>query len=203
MLRGESPRSLATPTQVAGVPAFDWRELQRWGIGEDRLEPGSVVLFREPTAWQRYRRQIIVAAALASVQALIVDRAGGKSRQHAAWRSRSALSEERFRLLSNAAPVMMWSAGPDKARIDVNRSRLDYTGQAAEPGSGNGWTDAIHPDDLRVASTPTRRHSTAASPSRRSTASAVMTANTDGSSTLERPDLRRRPLRATSGPRST
>ena len=54
VLRGESPRSIVTPIQMAGAPAFDWRELQRWGIGEDRLAPGSAVLFREPTTWQRW-----------------------------------------------------------------------------------------------------------------------------------------------------
>jgi PAS domain S-box-containing protein len=43
---------------------------------------------------------------------------------------------------------MIWTAGPDKLRVDVNRCRRDYTGQPAEPGSGNDWTDAIHPDDL-------------------------------------------------------
>jgi PAS domain S-box-containing protein len=148
MLRGESPRSIVTPTQVAGVPAFDWRELKRWGIGEDRLDRGSTVQFREPTAWQKYRRPIITAGVLASVQALIVIvLAANLVRQRRAQRSLRR-SEERFRLLSNAAPVMMWTAGPDKLRIDINRCRLDYTGLPAEPESGNDWTDAIHPDDL-------------------------------------------------------
>ena len=67
MLRGES---LTVPPKVAATPAFDWRELRRWGIGENRLQPGSVVLFREPTAWQRYRPQIIAGVAFASVQAV-------------------------------------------------------------------------------------------------------------------------------------
>jgi PAS domain S-box-containing protein len=148
VLRGESPRSIVTPTQVAGVPAFDWRELGRWGIGEDRLDPGSTVQFREPTPWQRYRRPVIAVGALTSGLALIVIAlAASVIKQHRVERSLRK-SEERFRLLSNAAPVMMWTAGPDKVRIDVNRCRLDYTGQAAEPGSGNDWTDAIHTDDL-------------------------------------------------------
>jgi PAS domain S-box-containing protein len=148
VLRGESPRSIVTPTQVAGVPAFDWRELKRWDIDEDRLDPGSAVQFREPTTWQRYRRPIIVAGAVASVQALIVFvLAANLVKQRRVERSLRR-SEEHFRLLSNAAPVMMWTAGPDRVRIDINRCRLDYTGEAAEPGSGNDWTDAIHPDDL-------------------------------------------------------
>ena len=66
-LRGESAHNLATPTQVAAPPAFDARELRRWGITEDRLQPGSVVLFREPTAWQRYRFQIIAGLTFARV----------------------------------------------------------------------------------------------------------------------------------------
>ena len=148
VLRGESPRSIVTPTQVAGVPAFDWRELERWGIGEDRLDPGSTVQFREPTPWQRYRRPIIAAGALASVLALIVIALAANLVKQRRVEKSLRQSEEHFRLLSNAAPVMMWTAGPDKVRIDVNRGRLDYTGQAAEPRSGNDWTDAIHPDDL-------------------------------------------------------
>jgi signal transduction histidine kinase len=68
MLRGEPPQSLTTPTQVSATLAFDGRELRRWGIAEDRLQPGSVVLFREPTAWQRYRPQIIAGVTFASVQ---------------------------------------------------------------------------------------------------------------------------------------
>jgi signal transduction histidine kinase len=70
MLRGESPQGLTAP--VAATPAFDWRELRRWGIGESRLQPGSAVLFRESTAWQRYRAQIIAGVAFASVQAMFV-----------------------------------------------------------------------------------------------------------------------------------
>ena len=148
VLRGESPRSIVTPTQVAGVPVFDWRELKRWRISEDRLDAGSAVLFREPTTWQRYRWAIIVAGALVGVQALImIALAANAAKQRRVQRSLRH-SEEHFRLLSNAAPVMMWTTGPDEARIDINRCRLDYTGQAAEPGPGNDWTHAIHPDDL-------------------------------------------------------
>jgi signal transduction histidine kinase len=72
ILRGESPHRLTTPTQRAAPPTFDWRELRRWGIAEDRLPPGSVVLFREPTAWQRYRLPIIAGVTIASVQAVFV-----------------------------------------------------------------------------------------------------------------------------------
>ena len=148
MLRGESPQNHATPTQGAATPAFDWRELRRWGIGEDRLQPGSVVRFREPTVWQRYRPQIIAGATFASVQAvLMIALLANLVKRQRAERS-LRVGEERFRRLSNAAPVMIWSAGSDQGHTSVNLTRLDFTGRPIEAELGDGWTD-VHPDDLR------------------------------------------------------
>jgi PAS domain S-box-containing protein len=149
MLRGESPQTLTAPPKVAATPAFDWRELRRWGIGENRLPPGSVVLFREPTAWERYRPQIIAGVAFASVQAVFVIALLASLVKRRRTERSLRLSEERFRLLSNAAPVMIWSAGPDKRCTSVNRTRLDFTGRPIEAELGDGWTEAVHPDDLR------------------------------------------------------
>ncbi len=50
------------------APKYDWRQLQRWNISESRLPPGSEVLFREQTIWQRYQWQIALIAAVILVQ---------------------------------------------------------------------------------------------------------------------------------------
>jgi signal transduction histidine kinase len=39
-------------------PVFDWRQLQRFGISESRLPPGSEIRFREFSLWERYRWQM-------------------------------------------------------------------------------------------------------------------------------------------------
>src|SRR5262245_36066180 len=64
ILRGEKASVIQTPPIAFSTPKFDWREMQRWGISENRLPPGSEILFREPTAWERYRWQLtgIIAA---------------------------------------------------------------------------------------------------------------------------------------------
>lgn len=51
---------------------FDWRELQRWGIGEASLPPGSEVLFRASRPWTEYRFQIVGAAAALLIQAALI-----------------------------------------------------------------------------------------------------------------------------------
>ena len=52
--------------------AFDWRQMQRWGISESRLPPGSEVLFREPTLWERYSWQIALIIAVILLQAGLI-----------------------------------------------------------------------------------------------------------------------------------
>jgi signal transduction histidine kinase len=57
---------------VAAVPTFDWRAMQRWGISESRLPPGSVVRFREPSLWRDYRRQVLAVLGALVVQTLLI-----------------------------------------------------------------------------------------------------------------------------------
>ena len=58
ILGGEKAGDIKTPPIGFGTPKFDWREMQRWGISESRLPPGSVIEFREPSIWERYRWQL-------------------------------------------------------------------------------------------------------------------------------------------------
>jgi signal transduction histidine kinase len=51
---------------------FDWRELRRWGIAEDKLPPSSVILFREVTFWEQFKWRIIAVLALCLLQTLLI-----------------------------------------------------------------------------------------------------------------------------------
>ena len=72
LLNGAPPRSLTVPTQLPGPPTFDWRELQRWGISEDRLPAGSVVRYRNPSLWRAYRGTVLTAVGVLAIQSLLI-----------------------------------------------------------------------------------------------------------------------------------
>lgn len=57
-------------------------------------------------------------------------------------------SEERFRLVANTAPVMIWMVGTNNQCTYVNKRWLEFTGRPVEAELGNGWLEQIHPDDL-------------------------------------------------------
>ena len=85
-------------------------------------------------------------------------------------------SEERFRLVADTAPVLIWTSGADKLCTFTNKGWLDFTGRSMAQELGTGWSFSIHPDDRdRVLATyagrvrPARavRDGVSASPSRR------------------------------------
>jgi PAS domain S-box-containing protein len=148
ILRGERPQGIPPQVLEATAPVYDWRELQRWDIPETRLPAGSIVQFREPTLWERYRGRIIAILALCLAEAalivLLVVSLAKQRRAAQAWRE----SETRFSLLANTAPVLIWVAGPDRLCNFFNQPWLDFTGRPLEQELGNGWTGGIHPEDL-------------------------------------------------------
>jgi signal transduction histidine kinase len=72
ILKGETPGNIDPPAVLFGAPVYDSRELRRWNISEARLPPGSIVQFREPTAWQQYRWQIALIAAVFAAQTFLI-----------------------------------------------------------------------------------------------------------------------------------
>ena len=57
-------------------------------------------------------------------------------------------SEERFRLLANATPAMIWMCDAHGKITYVNSRGLAFSGPDPTAGYGDKWMEYIHPDDL-------------------------------------------------------
>ncbi|WP_348251384.1 PAS domain S-box protein [Leptolyngbya subtilissima] len=56
-------------------------------------------------------------------------------------------SEERFRVLADCAPCLIWLNGADGGCEFVNQAYLDFFGKTLEEIQGFGWQVDLHPDD--------------------------------------------------------
>lgn len=155
LLNGEKPQNVGI-VEGRSTYMFDWRALRRWGLKEKDLPPGSILLNREPTIWETYRWYIIAGFSLMILQAgLIITLLWHRARRRKAELEVAAAlrvaqeSEQRFRLVANSAPVMIWMSGTDKLCNYVNQPWLDLTGRDLVEELGNGWLDTVHPDDVK------------------------------------------------------
>lgn len=72
VLRGERADGIRAISPDLNVNQVNWRELRRWGINEARIPVGTLVRFREPSVWDRFRIYILGAFALLFAQTTLI-----------------------------------------------------------------------------------------------------------------------------------
>jgi signal transduction histidine kinase len=91
----------------------DWRQLRRFGLSESELPPGTTLLYREPTLWQRYRIVVVVTIGVIVAELLLIG---------------ALLTERRRRRLAQA------EAEEQHRRADETRRQVAHMGRVAMLG---------------------------------------------------------------------
>src|SRR5262245_50919553 len=94
ILGGEKPADIPITEGDFIKPVFDWRQLQRFGISEASLPPGSDIRFRQASLLQQYRWELTATTAALLLQAAVITSLLLERR-----RRRAAELESRRRLL--------------------------------------------------------------------------------------------------------
>jgi hypothetical protein len=57
-------------------------------------------------------------------------------------------SEQRFQLMADAAPVLIWISDTNKLCTWFNKRWLAFVGRSMAQELGNGWAENVHPEDF-------------------------------------------------------
>ncbi len=144
ILDGVSPDDIP----VAEAPnefIFDWRALERWGLNESNLPPGSIVLNRQLTLWEAYRWYIIGGIALFLAEAVLIFAL--------VWQREGRRRSEKYsRGLVLRSPVaMVVTRGPEHKNELINRRFTELFGYAIEdvPDEDHWWPLAYPDEEYR------------------------------------------------------
>jgi ABC-type uncharacterized transport system substrate-binding protein len=181
VLSGERPDNIPVVDGTAHIVRVDSRQLRRWKIPESALPPGSAVLYREPTFWDREGKYVIaaiivIAAQFVWIAALLWQRAR-KRRTEAVLRE----SEKRFRVMADTTPSLISMADQNGKVTYLNSKSVEFTGDP-KTGFGDSWSEYVHPDDLDSVLSATRLPWRSACPFPRNIVCGVTMACTGGCS---------------------
>ena len=148
VLSGEPPENIAIVHDSDLQVRVDWRALQRWDIPESALPPGAVIDYRLPSIWQRERKSIVIGIIVIVAEALLI---AGLLLQSARKRKAEAVlreSEERFRVMADSTPSLVWMCDARGRITYLNDRRIAFTGPEPDTGYGDNWITYVHPDDV-------------------------------------------------------
>ena len=140
ILNGETPSDIKVSPVGFGTPKFDWREMQRWGISESRLPPGSEIYFREPTVWERYRAQILAICGALLVQTALI---GWLIYEHRRRHVAEVMARHSMAELTHMNRVA--TAGELSASI-AHEINQPLTGMVLRASAARRWLAADRPD---------------------------------------------------------
>lgn len=148
ILRGE-PVSSFPPRVVPPLPPqYDWRELRRWNIPENRLPPGSIISFRQPTFWALYGWRIFAIFLVTVVEAFLIAYLAISLLRRRRAEQLLRESEERMNLAADSARAGLWSVDLATRHVwSTPRWRELFEFRDNEELTFEKVLQRIHPDD--------------------------------------------------------
>ena len=109
-------------------------------MSESALLPGTIILYWQPNGWDRYGKYSGAGLILIIVQASLI--LGLLLRRARERKSELRLleSEQRFRLMADTTPALVWMCDREGMVTYLNDRRIEFTGRDPATGFADVWS---------------------------------------------------------------
>jgi len=127
---------------------FDWQQLKRWGVTENMLPEGSVIVNRVPTLWEQHKGYIVGGIAAFLAQTLLV--IGLLIQRYRTIRAEAWLRQKTEELdqFFNVSLDILCIANTDGYFLRLNPAAETILGYTRDELMARPFFDFIHPDDF-------------------------------------------------------
>jgi len=160
ILDGAAPATLRQAPIGLGRSAYDWRELERFGIDDESLPPMSAIEFRAPGFWGRNKwialgTTAVVLAEAGLIVFLLVNRAARRRAEEGLRKSR-----ELYALAVDGANDGLWDWNVLTGEVYFSERCKAMLGHKAEelPDRYDSWDERIHVEDREKVSDALESH---------------------------------------------
>ena len=148
VLNGEKPQDIPI-VRSNDAYMFDWRALQRWGLRESALPPGSVVLNRPPSLWQIYKRYVLAGFFALLAQSLAIFGLLWQRARRRRAENELVMAYDRLRIAVEAGRFVGWDWD---IKAGTNRWFGDLNGMFGIPSENyfaqrDEFKSRVHPAD--------------------------------------------------------
>ena len=134
------PEAIKATIRTEGIRALSFIPLVADGVVVGKF----MTYYAEPRTFKPHEMELAVT--IARQVGFSLERARADERRHAA-EVELRESEERFRLMSESAPVMIWMSDAQGRCLHLNRLQRDFWNVTKEGLASFDWQDTMHPDD--------------------------------------------------------
>jgi C4-dicarboxylate-specific signal transduction histidine kinase len=151
MLSGKDLSSIPRLTKLPLQYRVDARELARWRLSDAALPPGTVMEFREPTFWEKYRDWAIGLVLAFAAQAAIIALLLIQKRKRRTVEQLLKESEDRMAFAAASSNIGIWRLESDSGLLWATDHCRAMFGIA--PGAPLAWErfrQSVHPEDREI-----------------------------------------------------
>ena len=159
ILGGQSPAEIP-PEQMLNKLMFDWRQLKRWDISEDKLPAGSIVRYRPFSIWGQYRWHIIGVIAFFFIETFLIIILCSQIIKRRKAEIKVCESEERYALAVRGSTDGLWDWKTLSGEVFYSDRFKELIGYSPDefPSKFDSFRDHLHPEDLDTALKAIEQH---------------------------------------------